>query len=338
MAAVSASLDSLWLAPGSQTEAFEAAICEYHGHGFSAVALSSGTAALFLALYGLGVGENDEVLIPSYSCSALLNAIHMVGGQPIVVDVDPASWNISATAAAAAVTSRTRALIVTHAFGVPAEIEPLLAIGIPVIEDCAQSIGAEIAGRKVGCDGVVSTFSFFATKMLTTGHGGMVMSSDHDLIEKILDYRSFDCRETYIPRFNFQMADFQAALGNSQIGRFEGFMRRRRAIGERYRAALTELVDGWQRPRSEASIANGYRHVALVKDAAAVISAMDRQGISAAIPIKRYELLHRYLKLDPSLFPVAEGLPQRTLSLPAFPALDDAQLDRVIESAREALA
>lgn len=337
VASVAASLRSLWLAPGPETDAFERAFAAYHGDGFEGVAVSSGTAALFLALHVLGVARGDEVLVPTYSCSALLNAVIMTGATPVPVDVDPASWNIAAAAAERALTPRTRALVVTHAFGVPADLEPLRALGVPVIEDCAQAVGAEIGGRKVGTFGDVAVFSFFATKMLTTGHGGMVMAGDAALVAGARDYRAFDGRETYVPRFNLQMTDFQAALGRSQLGRLDRSIARRRAIGEHYRSALDGRVEGWQAAAVDGARANGFRHVALVDDAAATVEAMRTDGVSAAVPIERHELLHRYLGLGPATFEVAEWLVGKTLSLPAFPALDDAMVERVTATAKKAL-
>jgi perosamine synthetase len=137
-----------------------------------AVAVSSGTAALHLSLRALGVDEGSEVILPSYVCTAPLNAVKYVRATPVLVDIDPATYNITAETIIKARSNRTRAIIVPHMFGLPADIDPIISLGIPVIEDCAHSIGARYRGRLTGSIGLLSVFSFYATKMLGAGEGG----------------------------------------------------------------------------------------------------------------------------------------------------------------------
>ena len=340
--AVTQSLHRNWLAQGSEVESFERALCAYvtgkEGDGIcSGVAVSSGTAALFLALYALGVGSDDEVILPSYTCTAVLNAVNMIRAKPVVVDVDPTSWNLSYDATVEAISPATKAIIVTHTFGAPADVEGFMELGIPIVEDCAQALGATIRSRLVGSFGTVAVFSFYVTKVIATGQGGMIISSSGEIIDRIRDYRDFDCPEHYIPRFNFQMTDFQAALGLSQLDKLESFIERRHKIWTFYKRELSGYVNGWQQTLQDSSRHNGYRQVALVEDAMSVKSSLEARGIHAIIPMERYEMLHNYLGLDPTLFRVTESLSDKTLSLPAYPTLTKANIREVVESVKLAV-
>jgi perosamine synthetase len=327
-------LASLQLAQGSRVEQFEKKLCAFlvskKETPLQGVAVSSGTVALFLALYSLDVKPSDEIIIPTYACSAILNAVYRIGATPVLVDVDPDTWNIDYESVVASITSKTKAIIVTHTFGVPAKINRFVAMGIPIIEDCAQSIGATVNGDKVGTFGTISVFSFYATKMLTTGQGGMVVSCDSKIIGKIRDYREFDCRKTYYPRFNFQTTDFQAALGLSQLERLDRFITKRRSLAGIYRDAICgkENVD-WQRS-FEGTEPNYYRFVLKLRENSMEwFNAMRKNGIECVRPIEPYELLHRYLALDYNDFPVAEKIAKISLSVPMFPGLKEMQIEKI---------
>ncbi|HLE42853.1 MAG TPA: aminotransferase class I/II-fold pyridoxal phosphate-dependent enzyme, partial [Methylomirabilota bacterium] len=191
------------------------------------VAVSSGTAALHLALLALGVGPGDEVLVPSYACAALLHAVRAAGAVPRPVDVDPATFNLDPDAAKRASSARTRALIAVHAFGLPADLEPLRALGVPVVEDAAQALGARCGRRPVGGLGEVGVLSFYATKLMTTGEGGMLVSGDARLLAAARDLREYDEKPDDRPRFNYKLTDLAAALGLAQLARLDGFLARR---------------------------------------------------------------------------------------------------------------
>jgi len=154
-----------------------------------AVAVSSGTAALHLALISLGIGHGSEVIIPSYVCTALLNAVHYVRATAVLVDIDPYTYNISAEQAEKAISTKTGAIVVPHMFGLPADMDEILSLGVPVIEDCAQSAGARFKGQYTGSLGRISIFSLYATKMLCAGEGGLILSDDPDLIARARDLR-----------------------------------------------------------------------------------------------------------------------------------------------------
>jgi perosamine synthetase len=190
------------------------------------VAVSSGSAALHLSLLSLGVGKGSEVILPSYVCTALLNATHYVGATPVLSDIDLNTYNITSGNIEKAITDRTKAIIVPHMFGLPADIDAILSLGIPVIEDCAHTVGATVNGRKAGSFGLVSILSFYSTKMLGAGEGGMVLSNDRRLIETIRDLRAYDEKETYVVRYNYKLTDIQAALIASQLTDFRHSLKR----------------------------------------------------------------------------------------------------------------
>ena len=343
--AVAGSLMTRWLAEGASVERFEEALCSYlfpttvTDHPES-VAVSSGSAALFLALYALDIGTGDEVIVPTYSCSALLNAVYLVGAKPVVVDVDSKTWNLSFDGSRLAISSRTKAIILTHTFGVPADVDEFLCLGPPVVEDCAQGIGTSLRRRKVGTIGHISVFSFYATKMITTGQGGMVVSTDSTLVRKARDYREFDSRKEYYPRFNFQTTDFQAVLGLSQLSRIDSFIARRKSFAQQYQSAVSEYAEMKSQGTIAQSTPNYYRFVINLAHPDRLgkwIQAFESRGIRCACPIERHELLHRYLGLNPALYPNAERLAKQTISLPVFPSMNDMQVQRVLSALQKLL-
>jgi perosamine synthetase len=191
--AVSEAISTAWLTQGPLVSKFEDALCQYLANNnrenhLRGAAVSSGSAALFLALKALDIGNGDEVLVPTYACSSLLNAVYLVGATPIILDISDIDFNPTVDMVSKKITDNTRALVLTHTFGVPTDTMAFKALGIRVIEDCAQSIGAKYRGENVGRLGDIATFSFFATKMITTGHGGMVVSDDTTLVERVRDY------------------------------------------------------------------------------------------------------------------------------------------------------
>jgi dTDP-4-amino-4,6-dideoxygalactose transaminase len=184
-------LSSGQLAQGPQVQAFEKELGSFHGFP-PGVATSSGTAALHLALLSLGVGPGDEVLLPSYVCSAPLHAAYHSGATPVLVDVEPTTGNMDPDDLKKRLTSKSKAIIAVHLFGLPSDIDEILALGLPVIEDCAQSLGANQEGRMLGTMGAISICSFYATKLITTGEGGMLLSRDPGLLTSAKDLRDYD--------------------------------------------------------------------------------------------------------------------------------------------------
>jgi perosamine synthetase len=319
--AVERVISSGWLAQGKEVELFENEVCEYleleRGH---AVALSSGTAALFLALWALGA-KGKRVAIPVYSCAAVRNAVLMAGAEPYPVDVGVDSPNIDFSQIQK---GSAQFAVLAHIFGIPSRY-PQSGLAIPTIEDCAQSFGARIDGRPVGVNGTVGIFSFYATKMITAGgQGGMLVSKDSAIVAAVRDYREFDCRRDRKPRFNLQITDLQAAVARAQLSRVASFITRRREIDAQYRAAGLPI---WPQSLEQGMQSNHYRAIVRTPGAARVIRAMRGAGIAAIVPIEDWELL------DEGQSARALKLAQSTLSLPIYPSLSDSAVADIISAA-----
>jgi perosamine synthetase len=301
-----------WIAGGPCLEEFEREAAGWLG-GAAGVAVNSGTSALHLALLGVGVRPGDEVLIPAYCCAALLNAVQLAGAHPVLVDSEPGGVNLCPDDARRRLSRRTGAVVVAHMFGGPAPLSPFLALGVPVIEDCAQSLGARIDGVLTGSRGAAAVTSFYATKVITTGQGGLVTSGDCKRLESMRDRVVYDNREDWQPRFSYGMSELQAALGLWQLERLPRFLERRRALAERYDGCL-ELE------RSSPRGAICYRYTLRVPDAAATITRLQAAGIDARRPVHRP--LHHYLGGD---YPHAQAAHEEIVSLPLYPALTDGE-------------
>lgn len=315
-------LDSGWVAQGREVDAFEAEVCAYLGlKEGCAVAVSSGTAALFMGLWALGA-RGKRIAIPVYSCAAVRNAVIMAGGTPVAFDVESDSPNIGLGALPK---DGIDVIVAAHMFGLPARW-PRAFNSIPVIEDCAQAFGARIDGVPVGINGTAGVFSFYATKMITSGgQGGMLVSRDASMIDAARDYRQFDSRHDRVPRFNLQMTDLQAAVGRAQLRQLDDFISRRKDVQNRYRAAGIPVWGG----RVETGLEPcHYRAVVEHPDAARAIGHFDSAGISAIVPIHDWELLD-----EAQRFPRASALARRMISLPTFPSLTEADVLRVIQAA-----
>lgn len=325
-------LKSGHLVQGEQVARFEKALSSFIGVK-SGVAVSSGTAALHLSLIALGAGKGDEVIIPSYVCSALLNAVLYVGAVPVLADIDRVTFNISVDDLKKKITKRTKTIIVPHMFGLPANIDEIISLGISVIEDCAQSIGSRYKSGYTGGFGVLSIFSFYATKMLSTGEGGMVLSNDDDLIKTVRDMRDYDEKENYSVRYNYKMTDFQAALGISQLKKLPLFIERRRQIAGLYNEALEEMTFPIPAvPEGREHIY--YRYVVLDRNHLEFMEAMQKKGIDCKMPV--FKPLHKCLGL--SGFPVTDEIFQQAVSIPIYPSLSDDEVRKIIDAMKNLLS
>jgi dTDP-4-amino-4,6-dideoxygalactose transaminase len=330
VARVAAVVGSGQLAQGPEVAALESELAARVGVAAAAV-VSSGTTALELALRALDVAAGHEVLIPSYVCDALHHAVTRCGATPVLVDADAATLTLSAKDAAARRTSRARAVIVPHAFGLAVDLEPFLALGVPVIEDCAQALGAEVDGRPAGAGGVLAVCSFYATKMIAAGEGGAVLGPAA-LVDRVREARDYDERDRLVPRTNAKLTDLQAALARSQLARLDAFVARRRAIAARYRARLGGTACGVPADAGRRHVYHRFV-VSLERDPATVESALAARGVAARRPV--FRPAHRALGLDG--YPEADRVWATSLSIPCYPALADAEVDHVAEALREAL-
>ena len=322
--AVSDVISSGYVAEGAVVEKFERSFADYFDIPH-AVATNSGTSALHLTLLALDVGPGDEVIIPSYVCCALLNAVNYTGAAPVLADIHPDTYNLDA-ADVKRINARTRAIIVPHLFGMAADLDPLLALDIPLIEDCAQAAGAEYKQRTVGTFGIAAIYSFYATKVITTGEGGMVVSSSRDIIDRIRDLKSYDQKEDYRTRFNYKMADIQAALGLVQLDRLDSIIRRRRDIAGQYTRFFKDLDLGL--PPDDCGHIYFRYAVGLKTNPEPWIQHLARQGIGSDRPI--YLPLHRQLQLEGC--PESEKAWNHSLSIPIYPSLTDPEVNRIIDA------
>ncbi|MCH8203890.1 MAG: DegT/DnrJ/EryC1/StrS family aminotransferase [Candidatus Hydrogenedentes bacterium] len=320
--AVSRVLYSGCIAQGPEVEAFEEECAAFIGRRH-AVAVSSGTAALHLALNALGVDERSTVAAPSYACASLLTAISLQRAKPYLCDVGP-DFNLDTRT----LPQEVDATIVPHLFGAPAQVPP----GPAVIEDIAQSFGGP-----TGSHAPLAITSFYATKMMTTGEGGMVLTDDEAIAEHVRDRRDYDNREDFRDRFNYKLTDIQAALGRVQLNRLPSFIARRREIAAQYLVAFRDLPLELPKPRGHVF----YRFVVSTNLRDKLEEHLQTQGIEAKRPVHRPA--HHYLKNGDlgktadgqGSYPGSERAHKCALSLPIHPNMLDEDVEGVVDSVRE---
>ncbi|MEW5736097.1 MAG: DegT/DnrJ/EryC1/StrS family aminotransferase [Thermodesulfobacteriota bacterium] len=330
VAAVSRVIASGRVAQGEKVRKFEEDLARFAGRK-GAAAVSSGTAGLVLALAVLGAGPEREVIIPSYVCTALFHAVRQVGAVPVLADADPATGNLDPEDVEQKITKKTVALIVPHMFGLMADMDRLSKLGVPVIEDCAQAIGAKSGAGPAGSGGVLSVFSFYATKVICTGEGGMVASDSEDLLERVRDLRDYDEKPDLRVRCNYKMTDMAAAMGIVQLRRLIGFLAARAEIAKKYDRAFAPLEASLP-PNDPGRIY--FRYVlGLPGEAGEAAAALRARGISCARPV--FRPLHSYLGL--AGFANTERLWRSSLSVPIHPSLSEEDCGRVIAAVTEVL-
>jgi dTDP-4-amino-4,6-dideoxygalactose transaminase len=365
IAEVVAALESGWLTTGPRVKAFEAAFAAYVGAPH-AVALNSCTAALHLALLAAGIGPGDEVVTTPLTFCATANTIIHAGATPVFADIDPVTMNIDPAAVEAAVTSRTRAVVPVHFGGRPADIPAIrrlaTARGLTVIEDAAHAVEAVSAAGKVGTTADFTCFSFYATKNLTTGEGGMLTtgSARHADYVRVAGLHGMSrdawarylpgaagAYEVVMPGFKYNMMDLQAAIGIVQLRRLEANLARRGAIWARYEDAFADLPVTLPAPAEPGTRHARHLFTILVDLEVCGISRdgfrdeLRTRGISTSIHFHTLHLQPYYAErfgLRRGMHPSAEFVSDRTVSLPLSPALLDEEIDSVIDAVREVLA
>ena len=351
-------LESGWITTGPRVKRFE----EELGHYFNAphaLALSSATAGLHLVLAALELKPGDEVITTPMTFAATLNTIVLAGGRPVLVDVEPDTYNMDVTRLAKAITKRTRAIMPVHFAGLPVDLDPLYELadrhGLRVIEDAAHAIGTEYKGRRIGAFGDIQVFSFHPNKNMTTGEGGCVVTRDDKLAEKIalLRFHGMDREawnrfgksgsphyEIVTPGYKYNMMDIQAAIGLHQLPALDGFIKRRTELALRYQKIFSDWPQ-WTRPGTPKF---SHRHAwhlyaPLINPA---VAGMDRDAFMQGMKARNigtglhYRAVHLYpyyrenFRFNPGDFPIAESIGDRIVSLPLFPGLSETDQDRAI--------
>lgn len=361
--AVTQALRAPMITQGPEIEAFEQALAGYLG-ARHVVAFANGTAALHGAAFAAGIGPGDEAIVSPITFAASANCVLYQGGSVRFGDIDPATWNLDTAAAAAAVTPQTKAIVPVSFTGLPVDLAPLEAVrgDIAVIEDACHALGGHRGGRKVGGPGGadITCFSLHPVKSLTTGEGGVATTEDDELAARMRRFRTHGMeREDVSPSpldggwymemqdlgFNYRITDFQCALGRSQLARLDGWVQRRNAIAARYR----ELLAGEDRlelpPEAPEGSLHGYHLFVIGVRAGAEARLRVFEGLRAAgigvqvhyIPVYRFPYYRDTVGAAQDTCPNAEAYYASAISLPMFPGMEDADLDRVIEELRALL-
>ena len=338
-AAVNRVLASGNLAQGPEVAAFEDEFAKIVD-ARTCVAVNSGTSALHLALLAHGIGPGDEVVVPSFTFAATANAVAMTGAEPVFADIDRDTFCLDADSVRAAIGPRTAAVVPVHLYGQPAAMTELSAVagrnGLLVLEDAAQAHAAAHHGRPVGALGDVAAFSFYATKNMTTGEGGMVVCADDAAARRVRLLRNQGMQRRYaneIAGLNNRMTDVAAAIGRVQLTRLDGWNERRRAVADRYDRGLRGVVTPVTRTEN-VHVFHQYTVRVAARDQ--VLRHVLDAGVAAAVyyPTPTHRLPAYLTGND---LPETERAASEVLSLPVHPLLEDVDVDRVIEVVNEAV-
>jgi dTDP-4-amino-4,6-dideoxygalactose transaminase len=351
-------LQSDWITTGPKVALFEQRFRDFVGAP-AALALNSCTAGLHLSLVALGIGPGDEVITSTLTFTSTVNVIEHVGARPVLVDVEPDTLNLNPGCVAAAITSRTKAIIAVHYAGHPAELDELALIaakhGLALVEDAAHALPAAYHGRRVGSSANLTSFSFYATKNLTTAEGGM-LTGDPALVDRarVLSlhgmsrnaWNRYGTEGTWFydvvsPGFKYNMTDIQAALGLAQLARFGNLQRRRAEIFARYNNAFAG-IRGLQTPACREGVKHAW-HLYVLRVGEGIlrggrdemIALLKARRICTSvhfIPVHLHTFYRQKYGYRPDDFPVALENYQRMLSLPLSPALADDDVSRVIDA------
>jgi len=325
-------LESGQLTMGPKVTEFESLLATLAGTS-DAIAVSSGTAALHVAVLALGIGPGDEVLVPAYTFPATANVVALVGATPVLVDVDPVTMNMDGDDAARRVTPKTKAVLAVHLFGRPARLEEL-PDGVPIIEDAAGALGASRGGRPCGSLGALACFSFHPRKIVTTGEGGAVTTDDPALAEasRSLRHHGWSPSNAYVdlpaPAFNYRLSDVLCALGIPQLRRFDELYAAYDRVAAGYTARLAGIATT---PTTDRGDRHGWQaYVVQVDDRDRVMAGLRAQGIQCQIGTYALHRLGAYR--DQGSFPGADRAFERALALPLHAGLTESELDRVAEA------
>lgn len=365
--AVSAALRSGWVTTGPRAREFEQQFVQYlGGEDLQGVAVNSATAGLHLALEALGIGPGDQVIAPTLTFTATVEVVRYLGADPVLVDVDPVTLNMDPAQVRAAITPATRAIMPVHYGGLACRMDEILAIagehGLRVVEDAAHALPTSCRGRLVGrLPSDATVFSFYANKTITTGEGGMAVTRNPALAERMRTMRlhgmnrdAFDrfsatrpswYYEVVAPGFKYNMTDVAAALGIEQLARLPAFVQRRQHLAGRYHHGLANLplLLPADAPSGDVHAWHLYvirlrQDVGLSRDD--VIQQLADRGIGTSVhyvPLHRHPYWRDRYRLTPAQFPHADAAYQAMISIPLYTAMSDADQDRVIAALQEIL-
>lgn len=359
-------LRSGWITTGQKAATFERAFQEYLDNDVHTLAVNSATAGLHLALEAIGIGQGDEVIVPSLTFTATAEVIRYLGGTPVLVDSQDDSLNMSIDAVRAAITDRTKAIMPVHYAGLACDMTSILEIaqeyGLRVVEDAAHAFPARHAGKMIGTLlSDVTVFSFYANKTMTTGEGGMVVTADSDLAARMrvmrlhgIDRDAFDrfksktpawYYEVVAPGYKYNLTDIAAAMGLVQLARLQSFQARREKLANRYFEAFAGLPLKMPMAGSSADQHAWHLFVVRLSDEAiargmtrdGLINRLSEQGVGTSVhylPLHRQPYWRDSLKVDRRDFPVADLAYERMVSIPLFTAMSDDDQERVIAAVR----
>lgn len=361
------SLRSGWLTTGPKTKRFEEGFAAFIGAG-EAVAVSSATAGLHLALEAFGIGPGDRVLVPVYTFTATAEVVRYLGADPVFVDAEPGTRNMDTEKARQALESNPgiKAIVPVHFAGHPCDLDSILALarefGLKVVEDAAHAFPAEYRGQLIGSHGDAVVYSFYVTKTLATGEGGMVVSKDADALKRMRTMRLHGINrdvfnrytselpawyyEVVAPGYKYNMTDLAASLGIHQLAKGEALRLRRQEIARRYREAFADLPLGM--PSVEPYCTRHAWHLFVIdvdrqrcgmsRDEVIDEMAAARIGVSVHfIPLHRHPYWRERYLLIPERFPIAEAAYKQALSLPIYPSLHEDAVERVISAVCKAV-
>lgn len=346
-------IDTGWISSeGPFVERFERAFSGYVGRSYG-IAVCNGSAALEVALLAMDFEEGDEIIVPSFTIISCISAILRVKAVPVLVDSDANTWNMDVSRVVEKITSRTKAIMVVHIYGLPVDMDAIVTIsrtyGLRIIEDAAEMHGQKYKGIPCGSFGDVSVFSFYANKIVTTGEGGMVLTNSPEIAERCFSIRNlcFNKQRRFVHDrigFNFRMTNLQAAIGLAQLERIDLFVERKREIGIKYTSHLC-VSSNLQLPMTCTSYARNIYWVygVLLRescpvDAPFVMAELHRRGIGTRpffYPMHRQPVFRRMKLFGEEHLPVAEALGDRGFYLPSGSLLTDEQIQFVSNSLRE---
>lgn len=335
---------------GEYLDKFEKGFANYSGCSYG-VATTSGTTALHLALASLGIGNRDEVLVSSFTNMATFFAVLYQGARPIPIDIEPDTCNINPALIEGKITKKTKAILVVHIYGHPVDMNPVLKIakkyGLYVVEDCAEAHGALYLGRKVGSLSDIGCFSFYATKIITTGEGGMLTTNNAELAEKARSLKSlaFGTSNKFMHQdigFNYRLTNLQAAIGCAQLEKIDQVIEKKREIAHFYDESLKD-IPGLQLPVEKAYARNVYwmyqvvLHEEFGSSREVVMSKLSAYGIETResfIPYNMQEIFIRRRRVKANECPVANYVAEHGFYLPSGPVLAKEELEYIVDRIR----